>query len=152
MHKFFKKDGKWFAEVKCPDCGRLHDISHKNYYHHTFRCAKCGRLHGATTRRNPNLKKIMKSGYVKLYRPENSMADKRGEVYEHRLIISEILGRPLHRKEHVHHIDGKKANNKPTNLKIFSEHDHQSLHTKTRIARGEIILTHWGIKKTSSKT
>lgn len=77
------------------------------------------------------MKKTTPNGYVKLYRPENPMADKRGEVYEHRFIMSQLIGRPLLRKEHVHHIDRNKKNNRRGNLALWSGHDHLSFHKKT---------------------
>lgn len=45
----------------------------------------------------------------------------------HRIIAEEILGRPLEKGEVVHHIDGNKKNNNPSNLMIFKN---QSEHAK----------------------
>ncbi|MBC8459794.1 MAG: HNH endonuclease [Deltaproteobacteria bacterium] len=52
------------------------------------------------------------------------MADKRGEVYEHRLVMAEKLGRPLESYEHVHHLDGDKTNNRADNLKLIEPQAH----------------------------
>jgi hypothetical protein len=154
MNKFFRKKEKWFTEVKCPDCSLLHDVSHKNYYAQkkgirnlSFRCRSCGLIRSHKSRRDPNRKKILDSGYVKLYRPENPMADKRGEVYEHRLVMSQMLDRHLGKKEHVHHKDGNKTNNSRKNLELWSQTAHLSMHTKKRIEMGDIILTNHGIQK-----
>ena len=139
MAKFNKINGRWVAEVPCPDCGLLHFVSHKNYYSQqsgkhklSFRCRHCGILQAARTRRNPKLTKT-NHGYIKLYRPENPMADKRGEVYEHRLIMSEILGRPLEKWEHIHHKDNNRTNNSPDNLELVTSQQNQSM--KDMIAR-----------------
>ena len=155
-NRFFIKNGIYHAKVKCPDCGILHDVSHKNYYAQakgkrglSFRCRKCGQLRAAKTRRNPNLKRMV-NGYINFYRPENEMANKRGHVPEHRLIMSQKINRPLSSKEHVHHKDGNKLNNSINNLEIMSKHKHLSLHIKKRIEKGEIKLTHWGIQALSS--
>ena len=48
--------------------------------------------------------------------------------YAHRLIMSRILGRPLHRAEVVHHIDGDKLNNVPSNLVVMTRSEHVKLH------------------------
>lgn len=38
-----------------------------------------------------------------------------------------IVGRPLELHEHVHHIDGDKANNNPGNLLLLTAADHHKL-------------------------
>lgn len=38
-------------------------------------------------------------------------ANSKGQILEHRLIMSELLGRPLTRTENVHHINGDKTDN-----------------------------------------
>lgn len=47
----------------------------------------------------------------------------------HRLIAEQKLGRPLKKGEVVHHIDGDKTNNDPSNLMIFaSQAEHMKYH------------------------
>jgi hypothetical protein len=76
-----------------------------------------------------------KGGYIKVRDPLNVMADHRGYVWEHRLVMAKHLGRPLTRTEVVHHIDDNKCNNHISNLMLFasqSEHiaHHRSLNDK----------------------
>jgi uncharacterized protein (DUF1330 family) len=47
-----------------------------------------------------------------------SMRDRAGYVLEHRLVMARLLGRPLTRRETVHHIDGDIANNSIENLQL----------------------------------
>ena len=49
------------------------------------------------------------AGYVLIKDRANPMAGKNGYVREHRLVMSRIVGRPLSRSEHVHHINGVKT-------------------------------------------
>lgn len=62
------------------------------------------------------------SGYVvvKLARdsPYAAMRDAAGGTKEHRLVMAEHLGRPLLRSESVHHINGKRADNRIENLQL----------------------------------
>lgn len=53
---------------------------------------------------------------------------KRHNRHEHRVVAEEMLGRPLVRGEIVHHVDGDKHNNKPSNLKVMTQADHLRLH------------------------
>lgn len=50
--------------------------------------------------------------------------------HEHRAIAEQMMGRPLRRDEHVHHIDENKHNNRPDNLQVMSAKDHAAHHAK----------------------
>ena len=53
----------------------------------------------------------------------------------HRHLMEEHIGRKLTSKEVVHHIDGDKANNILSNLKLMSVGAHVSLHNHLRYSR-----------------
>jgi hypothetical protein len=40
-------------------------------------------------------------------------------IMEHRLVMGQVLGRPLEKHERVHHRDGNRANNDPANLELW---------------------------------
>lgn len=47
---------------------------------------------------------------------------------EHRLVMERVLGRKLATDEQVHHVNGIKADNDPSNLVVLSNAEHQRLH------------------------
>lgn len=57
-------------------------------------------------------------GYVLVYAPEHAKT-KSGYVFEHRLVVENLLGRLLESHENVHHIDGNRANNSIENLELW---------------------------------
>jgi len=66
---------------------------------------------------------------------DHPMADSRGYCAEHRLVMARLVGRMLAPGEVVHHVDGVKRNNDPSNLWLFADGgSHRSWHEMS--ARG----------------
>lgn len=66
--------------------------------------------------------------YTFLYIPGHPLAGKRNYVPEHRLVMSEHIGRMLEPGEQVHHINGNKSDNRIENLSLLSKSEHMRLH------------------------
>lgn len=80
-------------------------------------------------------------GYlIRAGRPE----DKRGYALQHRIVAHDMLGRPLHPNEVVHHIDGNVQNNAPDNLSVFSTN---AEHLKATITGQVPVWTEDGIAR-----
>ncbi len=67
--------------------------------------------------------------YIYLWAPDHPYARKSGKgtgsyVLEHRLVMEKIIGRYLLPHEDVNHINGKKDDNRPENLKIVLHNAH----------------------------
>jgi hypothetical protein len=95
------------------------------------KCARCGRPIAFTQNRLPKYcsaecrdlpigsKKISSAGYVLLKIGRTDGADSKGYMQEHRYIMEQKLGRPLEKHERVHHKDGDRSNNDPSNLELW---------------------------------
>lgn len=63
---------------------------------------------------------IDKDGYRLIHVKGHPNARKHSNwIFEHRLVMEEVIGRYLLPNEVVHHIDGNKLNNDPSNLRLF---------------------------------
>lgn len=109
----------------------------------TFTCAKCGKVtarrrfrmangrelgfdfsakycsqacgHQGRTWRpiNPN-GHLHSTGYIRVNLPGGK------KEFKHRIVMAEILGRPMRKGENVHHKDGVRTNNAPSNLELWT--------------------------------
>lgn len=66
-----------------------------------------------------------------------------GYSYEHNVIMEKLLGRSLLPEELVHHKDGDKRNNDPSNLEVMSKSEHVNLHNiiRKRDSKGRFLST-----------
>ena len=46
----------------------------------------------------------------------------------HRVVMEQLIGRPLTPDEHVHHKDHNPLNNDPDNLVLMSKQEHEAMH------------------------
>lgn len=71
-------------------------------------------------RRGPGEGSITHAGYRVLSKPSHSNSRADGKIFEHILVLSNYLGRPLNKWETVHHLNGDKLDNRIENLELWS--------------------------------
>jgi len=100
----------------------------KPYKPYLSELAKTNRNKAVRGRRSPHWKGGRlkdRHGYIQIWKPEHPNAKMAGYIHEHRLVMSEYLGRPLSSEEFVHHKNGIKDDNKLSNLELMTKKVHK---------------------------
>ena len=82
------------------------------------RGSNSGRKKALTTRMNL-------SGYQQFKDPRTGQW-----VLTHRRVAEKLVGGKIYPGRQVHHIDGDKSNNRPSNLTVVSREQHRRIHRK----------------------
>lgn len=96
--------------TKCEECGVLFR-RYGGTQAARFCSRECYRKSGSRT--------LDEKGYVRIYMPSETTWQS-GQIFEHRYVMQQALGRPLERHESVHHINGDRADNRLENLQLRS--------------------------------
>jgi hypothetical protein len=102
-----------------------------------------GRWQGGRTRH--------KAGYVMVWMPGHPRTGKGQYVFEHILVMEEILGRHLLPEESVHHRNGVRDDNRPENLELWTRPQPTGIRVSDAIAWArEILARYTGASDTSN--
>lgn len=81
---------------------------------------------GGVHRRKYGAKRNQPNGYIEIWNGNKW-------VGEHRFIMEKKIGRKLLRKEHVHHINGNRSDNREVNLVVLTISQHNTLHKTEQV-------------------
>jgi hypothetical protein len=119
-------------KYNCEYCGKEHEVyamyfnRAKNHF-----CSRQCHMKFMNRELNP----IRMTDEVKEKLRNKRLNSGNGNSYEkthgkhtHRIVAEQMLGRSLKKDEIVHHIDGNKRNNNPSNLMVMTQSEHCRLH------------------------
>jgi DNA-directed RNA polymerase subunit RPC12/RpoP len=121
---------------ECPECGKCVEKIAKDGRVAKYCSHKC---YAKNRERSAYKEFVIISGYKYLQSPKHHNCSKKGYVAEHRLIAENKLGRLLLSTEVVHHINGKKLDNRKENLMVLTNSEHIKLHKSKSYIPCEII-------------
>ncbi len=116
-------------ERRCVVCGDIKMVTHTRHLKSNApKCRSCSSKYLNSIRQGNKYKN--KQGYINVLLRGHPMANSCGYVLEHRLVMYQKLGRKLDRNEHIHHVNGKRDDNRPENLQVLSPSEHQRVTSK----------------------
>jgi len=114
-------------------------------------CARCRTVAGASNGHWRGGRTRHKAGYIMVWAPGHPRAGKGQYVFEHILVMEQVLGRHLLAQETVHHRNGVREDNRPENLELWTRPQPAGIRVSDAIAWArEILALYTGVSDTSN--
>lgn len=113
---------------------------------HYVRMKKGQDMSAPVARVRQKIKRINKDGYVSWADRSSPHASNKdsGLVLEHRVVMSDVLGRLLLPGENVHHKNGNRSDNRPENLELWVTMQPSGQRPEDLVAMAKEILARYG--------
>ena len=79
-----------------------------------------------------------------MYRPDHPASWRSGQIFEHRVVMEEMIGRYLLPHENVHHKNGNRQDNRPDNLELWIKKQPQGQRVEDLVTFAKEILELYG--------
>src|SRR5277367_4551545 len=132
------------GHLRCPSC-RSHNLcacgARKQYQ--AAMCSACRSEAGSMNSNWRGGRTRHKRGYLMVWAPEHPRTGNGSYVFEHVLVMEEMLGRLLLPGENVHHRNGVKDDNRPENLELWIRPQPTGIRVGDAIAWAREILVRY---------
>ena len=132
------------GHLRCPSC-RSHNLcacgARKQV--HSATCYACRDDSGASNGHWRGGRTRHKRGYMMVLSPGHPRADKARYVFEHVLVMEQMLGRYLLPGENVPHRNGIKDDNRPENLELWTRPQPAGIRASDAVAWAREILARY---------
>ncbi len=140
--EYFSK--KWKAKYCSPICAKkmiVHQkfLSYRKENNIDLSIPKKYKAPNGSGHRDPH-------GYVYINKVDHPNAQKRGRIYEHTFVMSKFIGRPLNKKETVHHKNGIRDDNRIENLELWHRGQPAGQRVEDKINWAKEFLKEYGVK------
>lgn len=128
------------SKIFCASCYRKIEWEEKkeekNKYHRNYKRKKKGIRLDLPNMRDGSMGNLdTQTGYRSVVaHGHTNVKNKKGRIYEHVLVMSQVLGRALRKGESVHHLNGIRDDNRPENLELWDKSQPAGQRVKDKIS------------------